>query len=323
MRVRFYGVRGSIATAGDETRRYGGNTSCVVVEAAGETLIFDAGTGLRKAGADLMRAHGPTGTNAHLFLSHLHWDHIQGFPFFGPAFVPGNRLGIWGVAPVAGAADLDGHPATLELNLEALAAEAAKDAAGVDVGVKAAMASQMQAPNFPVGLDAMRADLHFHDLPYGEKLSLSPFVSVRHVGVDHPNGCVAWRVDGDGHSVVYATDLELKDGDRGDVFLALAELAHGADVLIFDAMYTPEEYVGSAKTPARGVAAGGLFPRVGWGHSTFEMGAALAEKAGVKTLAPFHHDPAHDDDFMDALGERANARRPGTVVAQEGLELAL
>jgi phosphoribosyl 1,2-cyclic phosphodiesterase len=317
MRVRFYGVRGSIATAGDETRRYGGNTSCVVVEAGGETLIFDAGTGLRKAGTDLMKAHGPTGTNAHLFFSHLHWDHIQGFPFFGPAFVPGNRLGIWGVTPTeALATDHDGHPATLELNLDAIAVDAS-------AGIKAAMASQMQAPNFPVGLDAMRADLHFHDVPYGEKLALSPFVTVRHVGVDHPNGCVAWRVDADGHSVVYATDLELKDGDDGEVFAGLTELARGADLLIFDAMYTPEEYEGSAKAPARGIAAGGLFPRVGWGHSTFEMGAAVAERAGVKTLALFHHDPAHDDDFMDALAERAAARRPGTVVAQEGLELSL
>jgi len=317
MRVRFYGVRGSIATAGDENHRYGGNTSCVVVEAGGETLIFDAGTGLRKAGADLMRAHGPTGVNAHLFFSHLHWDHIQGFPFFGPAFVPGNQLGIWGVQPPSNAVDADGHPATLELNLEALRAP---DPTG---GVKAAMASQMQAPNFPVGLDAMRADLRFHDLPYGEKLSLSPFVTVRHIGVDHPNGCVAWRVDADGKSVVYATDLELAEGDRGAVFEGLVDLARGADVLIFDAMYTPEEYAGSAKVQAAGIAAGGLFSRRGWGHSTFEMGAAVAERAGVATLALFHHDPAHDDTFMDALADRAARRRAGTVVAKEGLELSL
>lgn len=318
MRVRFYGVRGSIATAGDETRRYGGNTSCVVVEAGGETLIFDAGTGLRKAGADLMKAHGPTGVNAHLFFSHLHWDHIQGFPFFGPAFVPGNRLGVWGVLPPTGIhTDDDAHPATLELNLEALSAP------DPTAGVKAAMASQMQAPNFPVGLDAMRADLHFHDLAYGERLTLSPFVTVRHIGVDHPNGCVAWRVDADGKSVVYATDLELAEGEGGTVFDGLVELARGADVLIFDAMYTPEEYTGSAKVPAPGVAAGGLFSRRGWGHSTFEMGAAVAERAGVKSLALFHHDPAHDDGFMDALAERAAHRRQGTFVAREGQELSL
>jgi phosphoribosyl 1,2-cyclic phosphodiesterase len=318
MRVRFYGVRGSIATAGDETRRYGGNTSCVVVEAGGETLIFDAGTGLRKAGTDLMKAHGPTGVNAHLFFSHLHWDHIQGFPFFGPAFVPGNRLSVWGVQPKPGGVDDgDHHPATLELNLEALGAP------DPSAGVRAAMANQMRAPNFPVGLDAMRADLRFHDLPFGEKLTLSPFVTVRHVGVDHPNGCVAWRVDADGHSFVYATDLELAEGEGGAVFGGLVDLSRGADILVFDAMYTPEEYAGSAKAPAPGVAAGGLFSRRGWGHSTFEMGAAVAEKAGVRSLALFHHDPAHDDAFLDALAERAAARRAGTIVAREGLEIAL
>ncbi len=320
MKVRFYGVRGSIATAGDENRRYGGNTSCVVVEAAGETIIFDAGTGLRKAGADLMKAHGPTGTNAHLFLSHLHWDHIQGFPFFGPAFVPGNHLGVWGVLPPSNVDALaisnsDDSP-TLELHLDALAPDPKE-------GVRAAMASQMKAPNFPVGLEAMRADLHFHDVPYGEMIALSPFVTVRHSGVDHPNGCVAYRVDACGRSVVYATDLELADGNNGDVFNGLVELARGADLLIFDAMYTPEEYEGSAKAPAAGVAAGGLFSRKGWGHSTFDMGAAVAERADVKSLALFHHDPAHDDTFMDALAERAQRRISASTVAQEGMTLSL
>jgi phosphoribosyl 1,2-cyclic phosphodiesterase len=324
MRVRFYGVRGSIATAGDETRRYGGNTSCVVVEASGETLIFDAGTGLRKAGADLMRAHGPQGVQAHVFFSHLHWDHIQGFPFFGPAFVRGNRVQVWGVQATADVVDsavldtvVDQRPATMELNLEALRTP---DPAG---GVRAAMASQMQAPNFPVGLEAMRADLRFIDVPLGERITLSPFVTMRHVAVDHPNGCVAWRVDAEGRSVVYATDLELAEGAGGAVFDGLVELCRGADLLVFDAMYTPEEYAGSATSHAPGVAAGGLFSRRGWGHSTFEMGAAVAERAGVGSLALFHHDPAHDDAFMDALADRAAARRQGTFVAKEGMELSL
>jgi phosphoribosyl 1,2-cyclic phosphodiesterase len=315
MRVQFYGVRGSIATAGDDTRRYGGNTSCVLVEAGGETIIFDAGTGIRALGGDLMRQHGVGKVQAHLFFSHLHWDHIQGFPFFTPAFVPGNRLGVYGVQPPV--VDEDPlRPPTLELNLEALNADPAD-------GVRAAMANQMKAPNFPVGLEAMRADLRFVDVVANDVVALSPFVRVRHAFVDHPNGCVAWRVDADGKSVVYATDLELADGVDGDVFKQLVELCADADVLIFDAMYTPEEYAGSAKTQERGVAAGGLFPRRGWGHSTFEMGAAVADAARVKQLVLFHHDPAHDDDFMDMLTERARARRPATCTAHEGLELEL
>ena len=314
MRIQFYGVRGSIATAGDDHRRYGGNTSCVVVEAGGETIIFDAGTGIRAAGVDLMRAHGAGHVNAHLFFSHLHWDHIQGFPFFTPAFVPGNRIGIYGVRPGDVVDSGDHDPPTLELNLDALDADP-RD------GVRAAMANQMRAPNFPVGLEAMRADLRFVDVVAGDDTALTPFVTVRHVAVDHPNGCVAWRVDADGKSVVYATDLELKEGVDGAVFRNLVELCRGADVLIFDAMYTPEEYAGSAKAHAVGVAAGSLSSRKGWGHSTYEMGAAIADAAGVKTLALFHHDPAHDDDFMDALWARARDLRPATIVAREGIEV--
>lgn len=309
MKVKFYGVRGSIATAGDETRRYGGNTSCVAVQAGGETLIFDAGTGIRRLGADL----GFQGVRAHLFLSHLHWDHIQGFPFFGPAFGPGNRLDVYGVQ-----SDLDpgGHPQTIELPIE-IPMATLSDGPPVDdaKGVRAAMAAQMTAPNFPVGLDAMRADLRFFDVPYGERITLPASIApiiVRHVGVDHPNGCVAWRVEHDGHAVVYATDLELAQGIDGEVFAGLVELAKGADLLIFDAMYTPEEYEGK-----------GTFSRRGWGHSTFEMGATLAERARVRSLCLTHHDPGHDDAFMDRLASRARARFASTTIAQEGLELSL
>ncbi len=315
MQVKFYGVRGSIACAGEENQRYGGNTSCVAVVVGGETLIFDAGTGLRKLGGDLMKLHGPTGVNAHLFLSHLHWDHIQGFPFFTPAFIPNNRLQVWGVKPRDEAAGLDavvhtihdGDPITLELAPADFQNPDPKD------GVRAALASQMKAPNFPVGLEAMRADLRFHDVPEGERIDLSPFIQVRHTSVDHPNGCVAWRVDSGPRSVVYATDLELAEGPDGAVFNGLVELARGADLLIFDAMYTPEEYEGGA----------GRMSRRGWGHSTFDMGAAVADKAGVKQLALFHHDPAHDDTFMDALCSRAQARRSATFIAREGLEVSL
>lgn len=315
MKVKLYGVRGSIATAGDETRRYGGNTSCVAVEAGGQVLIFDAGTGIRKLGNDLARTttNGGSGVDAHLFFSHLHWDHIQGFPFFSPAFRPGNKLSVYGVQPQPDAVLPDGDPATLTLRLGDLSDTGAPV---IDTSsVKAAMAAQMTAPNFPVGLDAMRAELRFLDVPYGERIVLGcPVdpVTVRHVGVDHPNGCVAYRVDHAGKSVVYATDLELAEGTDGSVFDGLVELARDADLMVFDAMYTPEEYEGK-----------GTFSRRGWGHSTFEMGAAVAEAARIRELCLFHHDPAHDDAFMDTLHERARTRFANTSVAREGLEIAL
>lgn len=275
MKVRFYGVRGSIATAGEDTQRYGGNTSCVAVEAAGELLIFDAGTGIRKLGCDL----GPQGVSASLFFSHLHWDHIQGFPFFVPAFVPGNDIRVHGVACDAGA-----------------------------TGVRQVLADQMKAPTFPVGMEVMRADLRFFDVPLGERIRVGA-AEVRHAAVDHPNGCVAYRVDCGPASVVYATDLEHEDGKLNH---DLIELARGADLLIYDAMYTPEEYAGEAGPS-----------RKGWGHSTFEAGAEVAEAAGVKNLCLFHHDPGHDDAFMDSLWARAKKRFARTLVATEGMELAV
>lgn len=273
MNVKFYGVRGSIASAGDETRRYGGNTSCVTVQAGDELLVFDAGTGIRRLGAEL----GPMNVKAKLFFSHLHWDHIQGFPFFTPAFVPGNQLDVFGVQT----------------------AQAAP--------VKDALSAQMKPPSFPVPLDIMQADLVFRDIPHNERITFEN-VEVRHATVDHPNGCVAYRVDHGGRSVVYATDLE----HGGEVNNALIDLCAGADALIYDAMYTPEEYDGEVGPP-----------RHGWGHSTFDAGADLADAAGVKQLVLFHHDPGHGDVFLDNLGARARRRFSNTVLAKEGLELAL
>jgi phosphoribosyl 1,2-cyclic phosphodiesterase len=281
MRVNFYGVRGSIATAGEATRRYGGNTSCVAVELAGQHLIFDAGTGIRALGQDLARASGAERVHANLFFSHLHWDHIQGFPFFGPAYVPGNRLDIWHV----GASGPTTSPSAREV-----------------------LAEQMQPPTFPVGLDMMRAELCFHELDADAIVRVGE-ARVRSVAVDHPNGCVAWRVEHEGVALVYATDLE---HEAASPPADLVELARGADLLIYDAMYTPEEYLGLGGPSRRG-----------WGHSTFEGGAALAEAAGVARLCLFHHDPSHDDGFMDALGARARRRFPATIVAAEGLLLEL
>jgi phosphoribosyl 1,2-cyclic phosphodiesterase len=279
MRISFYGVRGSIATAGEATRRYGGNTPCVAVEVAGQHLIFDAGTGIRTLGNDLNRATGAGQIHANLFFSHLHWDHIQGFPFFGPAYVPGNRLDIWHVR-----ADQD---APL---------------------VREVLSEQMRPPTFPVGLEIMGSELCFHELDPGQVVRVGE-ARLRHAAVDHPNGCVAWRVEHEGHAIVYATDLE-HPADAPPP--ALVELAAGADVLIYDAMYTPEEYAGVTGPSRRG-----------WGHGTFEGGAAVAEAAGVRNLCLFHHDPSHDDGFMDALAARARRRFRGTSVAREGMVIEL
>ncbi len=276
MRVRFWGVRGSIAAAGPETAQVGGNTSCVEVRvsdgtADGETLvILDAGTGLRRLGESL---RGPVA--AHLFFSHLHWDHIQGFPFFGPAYAPGNRL-------------------TLH----------APERCAPNGNVRAALEAQMRAPHFPVGLDAMRAELSFCAVAAGAEIVVGA-ARVQSAAAKHPNGCLAYRVSAGGRSVVYATDTEHDASGRID--RQLVELARGADVLIYDAQYTVEEYAGKR----------------GWGHSTAEEGARLAEAAGVGQLVLYHHDPTHDDWQIARIEAATRARFPNTVAAREGLTLSL
>jgi ribonuclease BN (tRNA processing enzyme) len=165
----------------------------------------------------------------------------------------------------------------------------------------------MKAPTFPVGIEVMQADLEFEDLEPGQGTRIGEAL-VRSATVDHPNGCVAYRLDHKGMSVVYATDLE----HHGEPDPGLVALARGADLLIYDAMYTPEEYEGR-KGPSR----------KGWGHSTYEAGATLAEAAEVDELCLFHHDPTHDDAFMDALGARARLRYSQTSVAKEGMVFLL
>lgn len=271
MRVRFWGVRGSIATAGRATAEVGGNTSCVEVRAGEALVILDAGTGLRALGGAL--GAGPL--RAHLLFSHLHWDHIQGFPFFAPAYAPGNTLTLYAPERCVPGGD-----------------------------VRAAFAAQMRAPHFPVGLEAMRAELRFRAVAAGAELRLGD-LAVRAAAARHPNGCLAYRLAAGGRSVVYATDTEHDPGGALDP--ELLELARGADVLIYDAQYTAAEHAA----------------RRGWGHSTAEEGARLAAAAGVGRLVLFHHDPAHDDAAVARIEAATRGLFPATVAAREGLELTL
>jgi len=280
--IRFWGVRGSIAAAGGATVGVGGNTSCVEVRGPnGELVILDAGTGLRALGAALEAAGGPI--SAHLLLSHFHWDHIQGFPFFTPAFKATTELSVYGpercVAPSG--------------------------------DIRRAFETQMRAPHFPVGLDAMRAKLSFRAVPAGLEWSIGA-LKIRAGAARHPNGCLAYRVEHGGVAVVYATDTE-HDPQSGLVDPALIELAREADVLIYDAQYTSAEYEGKSGGPCRH----------GWGHSTADEGIRLADAASVGQLVLFHHDPSHDDAAVAAIERAAQAVRPGTIAAREGMTIAL
>jgi len=273
--INFWGVRGSIPCPGPETVRYGGNTPCVEIQVAGERIIFDGGTGLRVLGQSLLEQKIPV--NAHLFFTHSHWDHIQGFPFFLPAFIKGNTLKIYGtIAP---------NGATIEQRLH----------------------DQMLHPNFPVPLQIMQGDLQFCDVEIGKALNIGE-AKIETAKLNHPGEAVGYRVSWQGASVAYVTDTEHYP-DRLDE--NVLSLANDADVLIIDCTYTDEEYYDRNNS------------KVGWGHSTWQEAIKIAKAARVKQLVIFHHDPAHNDDFLDRIAEEAVAEFPNTIMAVEGRSIRL
>jgi phosphoribosyl 1,2-cyclic phosphodiesterase len=206
MEITFWGVRGSIASPGPDTIGVGGNTSCVEVRCGSQTIILDAGTGIRRLGDKLMSEGAVEAT---MLLSHLHWDHIQGIPFFVPAYVPSSRLQVVG-----------GTNGVMSL--------------------RDALAHQMTAPVFPVRLDELGAKMDWREVRPGERFDVGD-VEVRVAKQNHPGGSYAYRLDYKGKSVVYATDTE----HYACVDPALYALAKDADVLIYDSQYTPEEYRGA------------------------------------------------------------------------------
>jgi phosphoribosyl 1,2-cyclic phosphodiesterase len=272
--INFWGVRGSIPCPGANTVRYGGNTPCVEMLVDGYRLIFDAGTGIHVLGQSLLQQLPVSG---HLFFSHSHWDHIQGFPFFSPAFMEGNEFDIYGgVIP---------HGVTIEHRLH----------------------DQMTQPNFPVPLQVMGANLRFHNLDYGDRVKLGD-VTVLTGLLNHPGGAMGYRVSWQDYAVAYITDTEhLSTG----LDLQVLDLADRADVLIYDATYTDEEYHHPRTS------------KVGWGHSTWQEAVKIAQAAQVKKLVIFHHDPSHDDDFMDAIQLQVSEVFPQAIVAQEGMSIVV
>jgi phosphoribosyl 1,2-cyclic phosphodiesterase len=270
--IHFWGVRGSIACPGAATVRYGGNTPCVEMLVGGYRLIFDAGTGIHVLGQSLM-SHLPV--SGHLFFSHSHWDHIQGFPFFLPAFMEGNEFDIYGgVIP---------HGVTIEHRLH----------------------DQMNQPNFPVPLQVMGANLRFHNLDYGDKVNLGE-VTVSTGKLNHPGGAMGYRVSWRDYAVAYITDTEHFSTGLDRNVLTLADRA---DVLIYDSTYTDEEYYHPQSS------------KIGWGHSTWQEGVKIAQAARVKKLVIFHHDPSHDDRFMDAVELQSTRVFPESIVAKEGMKI--
>ena len=271
--VHFWGVRGTIPCPAENMLRYGGNTACVEMRCGAQRLIFDAGTGLRQLGREMVSNGKPI--RSHLFFTHTHMDHVIGLPFFRPAYNKDNSLEFW-----------SGHLMSQGRRLEEV------------------LDQLMQPPFFPVPLDIMHACIAFHDFSPGDVIEIGDGVVIRTAALNHPGGAVAYRVEFAGRAACYVTDTEHVPG-RPDA--AILGLIQGADVVIYDATYTDEE-----------------FDRFeGWGHSTWQEGMRLCEAAGAKQLVAFHHDPGHDDDALDTIAAEIARRRPGSLVAREGLVITL
>lgn len=286
--VRFWGVRGSIPTPGPRTRRYGGNTSCVEVRVGDTLMVFDAGTGMRELGVHLLKARQKELT-VHLFLSHPHWDHIQGFPFFGPAYVNTTTMYVYG-------------PKGDDKNYQLLS-------------------GQMANAYFPVRFADLGANIVARSFT-GNTVKAGE-VKVKSFGQKHPGGSMGFRVEAGDKSVVFATDSELDqlltDPDivkREPESLRelpddLVAAVKGADLLIADAQYTDTEYT----------------QKVGWGHPRATTVVDLAVQAQVRQLALSHHDPMHSDRDVDLMvlecQERAESHGVELEVfgAREGITL--
>jgi phosphoribosyl 1,2-cyclic phosphodiesterase len=208
VQVEFWGVRGSIACGGQAYATYGGNTSCVAVRAGGHVLVIDAGTGLRPLGDVLVRQGV---RQLHLLLSHTHFDHVCGFPFFAPAYEPATELTVW-------SGHLDG---------------------GRDGATRDVMGRLMEAPLFPVDPEIFRAKLRYRDFAPGSEIATYPGFRVRTGRLHHPNGASAYRIDAAGKSIVYASDHEHGQSEADAELLAFC---HRADLIIYDASYTEETY---------------------------------------------------------------------------------
>ncbi len=261
--LTFWGARGSIASPGPTTLRFGGNTPCVSLSYQGAQVILDAGTGIRALGVALQAAAAGKPLEVNLLITHTHWDHIQGFPFFTPAFVPGNRVNIFG-------------PHSAEKPLEKV------------------LRGQMDPEYFPVALGDMAATITVRDVGM-EPFQVGPF-TVRAAYMNHPGMTLGYRLEAPGLTVAYATDTEpfrtllptVTSGADVAQFgrsqdQELVELVRGADVYIADAQYSPAEYA----------------KKTGWGHTNYVDAVAIAIEADVKRLVLFSHDPMHSDDEVD------------------------
>src|SRR5262249_4732821 len=267
MRVRFWGVRGSIPCPGPSTIRYGGNTPCIEIRCGGAVFFFDAGKGVRPLGIELLKDNKISDVD--IFFTHFHLAHVFRLSFFSPFFFVGFPVRVW-------AANL------IPSNL-----------------IERVMRALMSSPWFPVPMEIFKAGIEFRDFKSGDILRPHEGVSLRTALLDHPDSTNGYRLEYGGRAFALLCDTEGFPGKRDAEMISLARRA---DLAVYDSTFTENE----------------IASKRGWGHSTWMRGVRLANEADVKHLCLFHHDPSHDDDFMDKLAAEANDVRAGTIVAREG-----
>ena len=298
MIARIWGTRGSYPVARADVLRYGGNTTCVEVRVGKRCIILDAGTGLRQLGDSLAREPVPP-CAIDMLITHTHWDHIIGFPFFAPLDQPDCRLDIYGLLRTQSS-------------------------------LRTTIANALSDPLMPVSMDNLRAELHFHEIHDGVCFELGP-VRVRTAPANHPYRALAYRLETDEAALVFIPDTgpfhtvlfgderidwtgkpPLNSHDQlrelAEMRQRIIELARGADWMLYDSQFTDAQYA--------------RFPH--WGHSTANQAREIAEEAGVKELLLFHHDPHRTDDELDQIvAEQRTLARPGLTIqaAYEGLTL--
>jgi phosphoribosyl 1,2-cyclic phosphodiesterase len=295
-RIKFWGTRGSIGVPGVGTVRYGGNTTCVEVRADGEIIVLDAGSGIRPLGSTLHREFGAKPIKLSLLITHAHWDHIQGLPFFSPVYDKKNEIRVLGYN-------------------------------GLDTSFSEILAEPMKAPFFPVAMRELSGTVDIKALTEME-FTIGE-VQVRAMFVNHPGVCAGYRLLTSAGSIAFLPDHEPYDflhSARGNQMSAeqakkigaeerasLIQFLHGSDILILDAQYTDEEYQ----------------RHIGWGHGSVSSVVSLALDAEVHRLLLFHHDPGHDDQMVEKMVECARklvaeSGKPLEVeAAQEGTEILL
>lgn len=306
MKVRFWGVRGSIAVPGRETVEFGGNTSCLELRFGKKNrlIIIDAGTGIRALGNHLVQNDLPKGPiKTEIFITHTHWDHIIGFPFFQPIYIKGTKLKVYG-------------PITFEEDT-----------------IENIMGDLLRYRYFPVLHGELTTDIDYFQL--GEcEMDLGDGIILKTKYLNHPLLCLGYRFEFKGKVLctafdtepfrnVFSTDPNAPDYDpvaseKGEEAVReenqkLLDFFHGADILIHDCQYTKKEYFAS---------------KIGWGHSYFEHAINSALEAGVKKIVLFHYDPPRTDQELFALEKRCleymeNQSELEIVVAREGMEILL